>query len=99
MTQHTLIERSIHLGETLTRVELDALWTQANAALHAGRYSEAFGAVEALLVQADCRGNVCVDCLPDVRHTKCAEGRSPEMLQGLVDRIESLNWAVLHASR
>lgn len=103
-TEKTLEERSIHGGETLTPAELSELWEHANKAMHAGSYHEAFAAVEALLVQADCRQNVCSDTLPNVAFTLlgqryyATEGGT-EMLQSLVDRVESLNWQVRHASR
>ena len=94
--EDTLAARSIHGGETLTKAELDTLWEQANAALHASSLSKAFNAVEALLVQADCRHNVCADMLPMPGRTALAAKYSPEMLQSLTDRVESLNWAVRH---
>lgn len=84
------------LNEACTSVDLDALWRLATDAMRSsepGSYAVAFGATEALLTQADA-GRVFIDKLPDVRTTACAQGRSDELTQGLVDRIESYNWHV-----
>jgi len=96
-----LVERAIRGDRrtgpvSLTRTELDILWTMANTALHQGPYHVAFAATEALLCQADLRQNVCADMLPDVRQTALGKGTDPSILQSLVDRIESLNWQVSH---
>jgi hypothetical protein len=90
-----LIDRATHGGKAITEAELDALWCVANDALHHGPYHRAFAAVEALLVQADCHQNVCPDLLPTMQPT-CRGDRTDEMVQGLVDRLESLNWAIRH---
>ena len=73
---------------TLTRPELDALWTEAHRALVGGsEYRAAFRAVESLLCQAK-RGNVCPDALPAFKSTAFAEGGG--LAQGLADRLECL---------
>lgn len=89
-----LVDRALHTSDVLTAAELDTLWTMANGALHHGPYHVAFAAVESLLCQADLRSNVCADVLPSIQPA-CRAGRSDEMVQGLVDRLESLNWQVL----
>lgn len=93
-----LLEKAIHGThfrgpDTVTAAELDQLWTMANNALHHGPYHVAAAAVEALLCQADLRNNLCRDMLPEMQPA-CRGGRSDEMVQGLVDRLESLNWQV-----
>jgi hypothetical protein len=94
----TLIEKATYGCIPLTPAELEALWEIATNALHNGPYHVAFAGTEALLVQAD-KGNVGRDTLPDVRFTKCAEGRTLPMIQGFIDRIESYNWKVTRKSR
>ena len=75
----------------LTEVEIDELWSITNQAFHdTHRYQEAFMGAEALLCQAD-RGIVCKDSLPDPRLCPVGQTRSAGMIQGFVDRVESLN--------
>lgn len=77
----------------VTRQELDELWQLATAAMHAGTLREAYGATEGLLCQAY-RDNVVADALPDPRLTELGKRFPGELLQSLVDRVESVNWAV-----
>jgi hypothetical protein len=90
-----LIDRATHGSSAISAADLDVLWGLANSALHHGPYHTAFAAVEALLVQADSRHNVCPDMLPAMQPA-CRGDRSDAMVQGLVDRLEALNWAIRH---
>lgn len=94
-----LIERAQDFrAELVSKEELNQLWEAANSGMHADNYLIAFSATEALLCQAE-RGNVCVDELCDPRKTKVGESRSAEMMQGFVDRVESLNFLVRARNR
>lgn len=76
----------------LTRIECNLLWEQASRAIVQNRYPEAFASVEALLCQADWGGEVVPDLLCDPRLTMLRGGRTLPMLQGLLDRVEALNF-------
>lgn len=80
----------------LTLAECNLLWEQANAALLAASLSEAYASVEALLCQADREGEVLPDLLPESNATFLSKGYSPAQVQGLIDRIESLNFHASH---
>lgn len=95
MKNVNLYQRAVDYQEPLLeKNEIDILWEQANTSMHLGEYQNAFAATEALLCQADRNGIIPMDSLPDPRHTKCAEGRSLEMIQGFIDRVDSLNWRI-----
>ncbi len=92
MRNQSLIEKAQDShGPLLTRADVDILWNQANQAMHTGSYGEAIATVDALLCQADWGGEVVRDLLPNPRLTTVAEGRTLAMLQGLIDRVVSLN--------
>lgn len=89
-------------GKLLTRAEIDVLWQQANEAMHSGAYQEAFATVESLLCQADRDGGITPsDVLPDPMVTPIGKGKTGsqiEMIQGFLDRVESLNFHIKHSN-
>lgn len=92
MRNQALIEKAQNRdAPLLTRAEVEILWEQANQAMHTGSYQEAFASVEGLLCQADWGGEIVRDLLPNPLLTTVAEGRTKEMIQGFLDRVESLN--------
>jgi len=96
-----LIQKGLSFrGPLLTRAEVDTLWQQANEAMQSGAYQEAFATVESLLCQADRDGGVIPsDVLPDPMVTPIGKGKTGdqlEMIQGFLDRVESLNFYIRH---
>lgn len=79
--------------EILNTNELNIVWESANTAMHSGDFSIAFIAVETLLLQAAI-DNIPADMLSNPRNTKCCQNLSEERSQGLVDRVNSLNFYV-----
>lgn len=80
-------------NEDLNPGELSQVWDSANTAMHTGDYQAAYIAVETLLMQAQ-RGNVVKDYLCNPVNTKCCNNRTTEQCQGLIDRVESLNFYI-----
>ncbi len=75
---------------TTNAAKLEALYTAADAALHAGDLSAAKRAVDALLAEA-VNGAVCADMLPHPSLCHVAEVWTDAALAGLCDAVETLN--------
>lgn len=94
-TVHAL---SLGMTNALSTVSTDSLWLTAALAMGDADLSKCFSAVEELLVRAE-KGDVCADFLACPSKTPLGEAYSAGQIQGLVDRVNSLNFLVRKGRR
>lgn len=90
-----LVQEKSFKGYAITREELELLYNCAERGMWQSKLAFAYGCVEALLCQAK-RGNVCPDMLTHPMNSPLGGKFEKYILQGLCDRVESLNVQVAH---